>query len=530
MSLFRRYPVVDCDRVRDMLEDLVGRARRAFAERTLPLVDAELAEIDNLLRPLAQAFRRACSSLEDTELPHDAVPALRPGVEIKQRAAVIGHYAAMGLDFALGLAISRLAFMLSWIWSVGFGLFLCALALLSRLVASVILDRRRPARHVGLALRLGVASWLVLLTALLAVYLVRTAVLGVGLLGILMPVVWMAFLGQSVSFAVLVEAFSFPGQTYERYRTLIVRRAELEGLRALLVTELDSGDPPQPAGVQPSPPRGPVSPDIGCTASHSTGSRKWAAGARGFVALVGSLLLATTAHAEAVPRDSITRVVIALDESPGAEDTQEFLRVRQAVADGLTELPRVLPHLRSFEVLHWSDATTVWAAGRLFALPRQERIVPLEAALALFEQALLRQRTEDAVRDRALQSPVLEDVRRELLSRPGGRATQSCVTQLVARAFEAPANELWIVVSDLEDFRCPMPAAYARGGAQVRVVAVPQRQGAETRQSVAERIERLQRRFPEVVIVPSWEIDDPSSLRSLAARMAKKPSEGGERP
>lgn len=522
MSLFRCHPKIDCNHVRDLLEDLDGRARRAFAKRTLPLVDAELAEIDNLLRPIAQAFRRACSSLEDTELPADAAPALRPSVEVKQRAAVIGHYAAMGLDFALGLAISRLAFMLSWMWSIGFGLFLCALAMLSRLVASVLLDRRRPAKHVGLALRLGVASWVVLLTALLAVYLVRTGVLGVGLLGILIPVVWLAFLAQSVSFAVLVEAFSFPGQTYERHRTLVVRKAELAAIRDLLEAELPSdedGDAPSGVPRAPAPGDTPIS-RAGYAAIRPRGrSATRASRMLGLVTVVGALALCAPTHAGPSSVGSVSRVVVALDESPGTEDTQEFLRVRRALADGLAELTATIPHLTSIGVLHWSDAATVWAAEKLFVLPRQKRIVPLEAGLALFEQALSRQHTEDAARDRALQSSVLEEVRRELLSRSGGRATQSCVTQLVARAVESPANELWLVLSDLQDYNCPTHAECAPGGAQVCAIAIPQRQGAETRQRVAERTERLRKLLPEVVVVPSWEVDDPESVCRLALQL-----------
>lgn len=527
--MFRHRFTLDLHRVRDVLEELVGAARQAYARRILPLVVAEIAEVANLLRPLAHAFRRASSSLEDTELPPDSVPAVRPGIQARHRAAVVGHYGALLPDFALGLVVSRVLFLLSWLWSFGVGLFFIALALLSRLVAAVFLDRRDPARHVRPALILVLVGWLVLLLAMLLAYLVRGGVLPLGLVAVLIPVIWVAFLCQSVGFGVLAEAYAYPMKLYERYRELVARKAELEALRSQLEAEL----PPEGDADSTSPAPGPADHGNGRHGYAGIGSRRRGASRTsrvlGIAAVLGAFALGAPAHSASPPGDSISRLSIALDESPTGEDTQEFIRVRHALAEGLSELAAALPRLRSIAVLHWSDAPSVWAAGRIFALPHETRAVPLEAHLDVFSHALTLLQADDEARDRVLQAPVLTEVRRELLSRPSAIAKQSCVTQLVARAVDAPANELWVVLSDLEDFRCPAASDHAPGGAQVRIVAIPQRQGAETRQRMAERIEQLQRRFPGLTFVTSWEIDEPGSVRRLLVPTASPTGIGGGR-
>jgi hypothetical protein len=427
----------------------------------------------------------------------------------------------MGLDFALGLVVSRLVFALSWAWSLGFGLFLSALAVLSRLVASVLLDRRRPARHVRLALRLGVAAWLILLSVLLAAYLVRTGVLGVGLLSVLMPLMWLAFLGQSVAFAVLVEALAFPGQTYERFRMLIRRRTELEELQELMQSELPPDDGP---GCAIRRPAGPKDTPTATYSEHRKGAtrrRTRVARSLAMVLLGGSLALgAQGANAGQGPSASITRLVLAPDESPGREDTEEFMRVRRVLGNALGELVAALPGAEDVAVIHWSGATTVWAAGDVFTLPHQRLAIPLEANLAFFGKAKSLLQTSDDERDRVLQTPVVESARRDLLTRPVAPANQSCVTQLLIRALEAPATQLWVVVTDLQDYRCPIVPHYIPGGARVLAVVIPQEEDAATRARVEARIARLNQLFPEVVVARSWDIEDSSDLRRLVVRIA----------
>src|SRR5207249_486669 len=59
-AMFHNRLKLDCDWIRDMLEDLAKPFRGSFAIRMLSLVEAELREIDNLLQPIVQAFRRVC--------------------------------------------------------------------------------------------------------------------------------------------------------------------------------------------------------------------------------------------------------------------------------------------------------------------------------------------------------------------------------------------------------------------------------------------------------------------------------------
>jgi hypothetical protein len=526
--VFRHRFKLDCDWIRDMLEDLAKPFRGSFAVRVLSLVEAELREIDNLLQPIVQAFRRVCSSLENTELAPDSVPALRPALEMKYAAATIAHYMAMCLDFFMGLGISRMAFKLSWGWSFGLGTVFVALAVLSRVVASIFLDRSRPGRYVGLALRFGAIGWFVILLCFVGVYLIRTGALDVGVLGILTPAIWLGFLAQSVAFGALAEVYGYPVRLYHRYRRLVAQRAELDGVRRLLLGHIrsgegDSGDHARHA----SPTAAPTSGRLGPRTLSARRKRARMTGAAGMVVLIGLASLASVpVHAGPTPVGSVTRVVLAPDESPNTEDTDEYARVRRALGNGLEQLLGTLPDVEDVEVLHWSDASTVWAAGRAFALPRERHVLPLEASLAPFGYALSARRAGDDARDRSLQVPVVESIRRELMTRPSRPETRSCVTQLILRALESPAGQLWIVASDLQDFQCPSVARYTPGGGRVLILAIPREEGSATRQRLEERMARVRKLFPQVLVIPSWEIESPSSLVNLTEKLGPRPSEG----
>lgn len=506
--------MINSEHVRDALSEHAGPDRAAYAKRKLALVAAELAEIGNLLRPLAQAFRRAICSLEGIELPPDAPPTLRPGIEVKYRAAIIGHYAALVPDFALGLVVSRALYLLSWAWALGVGFFFVALALLSRLVAAVVLDRRDPARHVGPALAAVLAGWVVLLLTMLLTYLVRGGALPVGLVTLLVPVVWAAFLAQSVGFGVLAEAYSYAVKLYHRYRELIARKSELESLRDALEAELqDEGTKITASPVADGPTNGHGE----FKAVGRSGRRsEHAAKVLGLALAIGCAFASGMAHSAPADERSVTRLVVAVDESPTGEDTPEFGRIRRLLADGLPGIATELPALVSITVLHWSDASTVWAGGKDFPLPRATRVVPLEARLEFFRKAVESLRAADDTRDHALQAPKFADVGREIMFRPSGPATQSCVSQLMARASGAPGSELWIVVTDLEDYHCPPGAAVQPGGARAFVIAIPQREGADTHDHLTKRIDQLSERFPGTLVVPSWVVGDAASLRRLA--------------
>jgi hypothetical protein len=196
------------------------------------------------------------------------------------------------------------------------------------------------------------------------------------------------------------------------------------------------------------------------------------------------------------------------------------------MAEHLDGLVSTLPDLRDVVVLRWSDAPTVWSAGRLFVLPHESQALPVEASLAPFRTALSLRTAEDEARDRVHRVPVLETVRRELLARPTRPASQSCVTQLVARALEAPDSELWLIPTDLQDFQCPVTHGCVPGGARVYVLAIPQREGADTRARLEARMARLRSVFPEVVVVPTWGIASPSDLRSLVERAVERRTGG----
>src|SRR5262249_46647219 len=154
-------------------------------------------------------------------------------------------------------------------------------------------------------------------------------------------------------------------------------------------------------------------------------------------------------------------------------------------------------------------ASTVWAAGTAFALPREKHVLPFEANLSPFGYALSVRRAGDLSRDRALQGPIVESIRRELMSRPSRLETRSCVTQLVLRALESPAGQLWIVETDLQDFRCPAVARYTPGGGRVLILAVPREEGPATRQRLEERMAKVRRLFPTALVIPSWEVVSP---------------------
>lgn len=506
-------PNLDCLWVRDQLEDLAAPFRQKFARQVLPRIEAELKLIEQHFRPVVQAFRRTSASLENAEIPPDAAPTLRPALRIKHAAATLGHWFAIGLDLLVGLGISRLAFRLSWGWSIAIGLLFVALAVLSRVAASIFLDRSRPARFVGIAIRGVGIGWLVILVCFLALYLVRNGVLDIGLLGVATPLLWLGFLAQSVGFGVLVEAFGYPVRLFEEYQRLLARRAELDSLRALLIAETAPGGRTKRVRRSAQSNDTPVRPNAG-----SRNGRSRVAAALALIALAWLPLLHGGPVMAAANGSPIVRVVLAPDESPDEEVTAEYSRIRQLLAGSVDHIVGALGHVEEIQVLRWSDTESVWSAGRVFALPRDRLDLPAEAGIAPFAHALAVREAKAAAGRRAACAGVVEHVRQELLSPPARDATQSCTTQLLARAAEAPHGQLWIVVTDLRDVRCHTPQEIEAKGASILVVAIPQREGPATRERLEERMARVRALFPQAEVLPSWQVDGGSSLDAAITR------------
>jgi hypothetical protein len=511
----------DADTVREHLEEIPIRLRAPLARRLWYPVQDALASCAGQLRVTERECRRVVSALTGRPVPDEETAVHRPLLEAKERAILLELVAAVGLDLVANVAVTRWLTKLGWPASLATGVILGGLTALLAGGAGVIdVPDDRLQDWLPGARRVASATWVVVLAGLSLIYALR------GGLGSLSWVV-LVLTAQNLALGVLTRvlsglhhAYRGPRLLWEFAENLRAKIADLKATREVLSEHLGrSGEPPLLPGPNGNGDRGAVEP-LRPRPRRRLASRGIAVG----IAMLGLVACLTVVSGPARAAET-RRFGISLDVSDTGDQSAEYGRVVRVIAGNCSTLVESLGDVDEVQVLRWDDAESVLSAGTVFELPGARTESTGEGSLPFFNYAARLEAEREAGRLQALCRPMWAEIAREITEPPTGLTRQSCCTAALMRAVERPSAEVWLVVTDFEDYQCPAPSASERGGARVLTVLVPRHEGAASRERLEARLARLRMLFPDITVVPSWEADSPSGLRALVTRVSRA-SEG----
>jgi hypothetical protein len=516
MSMKRWCWTLVPEQIEEELRETPAWNRRALARRYLQLTLTTLDQIPPILRSHRNAFRRAVAALEGRRVAIDEQPGPKPALRRKEKVARRALVAALVFDFFVSLAIAIVVFKLRPLIAIMFGvLFTGALGILAKAVAGILVNYERLQHWVRLLIAVAVGAFVVTVVSVVVLYLARNGVLPLSVLGAVTPALTVTMALLAGSFSALADIYAYPRELFEEVQRLEHFRAELLSLKGQL--ENVAGDDPDPRaeGLPAESPKRP-------SGSPRRSNGRWLPGGVASALLIGTLALSVSRTATAEEMTSVRCLQILNDASNTGDQTADAERVVRTVADGLGALTEGLGNPRELVICHFTSAETIWRTGRVFELPRADDYsrVP-EANLPGFEFARGIERDRSRLEERERDRPILAQARQALLERPAGPVTRSCTTDALNRAVELPVTNVALVITDGENFLCPTRPSGGSVQAAVAVVLTPRNDGPELHQRMEERRQRIVRGFPGVLVVESYRITGPESLRELGQEIRR---------
>ena len=486
------------DKIRLDLEEASLARRRSIAKRVWPLVQAGLKAIPQLLRVARNAWRRAVSDMEGRVISAEDEPIYKPAYRRKEVAARWALVASIIFDLVIGIVISISVFQMPLRWAVLAGLVLTlTVAFLAKGLAALAVHYEHLGRWTRQLLSAAGFAFVLIMLALVVVYLTRSGLLPMGVVGFIVPALVVACAVQAGAFSALADIFAHPNELAKEVRQLEVRHAELQALQEELSEAIEG------------PHRGNGAEHLD-TAPRRASGRFVPGAARGLGMLI--LLSAFSFGAARADNEVPGRVTILADVSDTGDMSPEAARINCLLANHLGAFVDGLGDVGGVTVVRWSDAASVWQSGQSFEFPRLPARHALgEEQLAFFAQA--RQAEEERRREQELKvrSTALRQVGDTLLAPLQTRPSSSCIHDALNRAAELPASDYVLVTSDLASFRCPTKPRPNAAGPVIGIIQIPRREG-QVRERMLERRRAIERAYPGVLVLESYRLTDVGSL------------------